>query len=139
MATMGWEIPACANSALIYGHHSPEAAKGWEGWTYCDTFSEENDRYQKLHALARKNGRTAGPGAAGAFDMGRLIGEGLALAHPLTRAGVLTALERVKSLPAASGHEGTLMGFGHVDRGALKGRFIVMRQWRGGESMAWNR
>jgi branched-chain amino acid transport system substrate-binding protein len=42
-------------------------------------------------------------------------------------------------LPAASGHEGTLMGFGHLDRGALKGRFIVMRQWRGGESVAWTR
>lgn len=139
MTTVGWTVPACANSALIYGHHSPEAAKGWEGWTYCDTFSEENARYAELSSRAVEAGRTAESGAAGAFDMGRLIGEGLALAHPLTRAGVLTALERVKSLPAASGHEGTLMGFGHLDRGALKGRFIVMRQWRGGESVAWTR
>ena len=137
MAAMGWRVPACANSALIYGHHSPEAAKGWEGWTYCDTFSEENSRYQTLSTQAVTAGRPAGPGTAGAFDIGRLIGEGLALAHPLTREGVLTALERVKSLPAASGHEGTLMGFGHFDRGALKGRFIVIRQWRDGESVAW--
>jgi ABC-type branched-subunit amino acid transport system substrate-binding protein len=137
MAAVGWAVPACANSALIYGHHSPEAAKGWEGWTYCDTFSEENSRYETLSSRALEAGRTAGPGAAGAFDMGRLIGEGLALAHPLTRAGVLTALERVKSLPAASGYEGTLMGFGQFDRGALKGRFIVIRQWRDGESVAW--
>ncbi len=137
MAAMGWTVPACANSALIYGHHSPEAAKVWEGWTYCDTFSEENSRYATLSSRAVAAGRTAGPGAAGAFDMGRLMGEGLALAHPLTRAGVLTALERVKSLPAVSGHEGTLMGFGHFDRAALKGRFIVIRQWRDGESVAW--
>jgi ABC-type branched-subunit amino acid transport system substrate-binding protein len=136
---MDWPVPACANSALIYGHHSSEAAKGWEGWTYCDTFSEENFRYQALSSRAVAAGRTAGPGAAGAFDMGRLIGEALAVAHPLTRGGVLTALERVKSLPAASGHEGTLMGFGHFDRAALKGRFIVIRQWRQGESVVWAR
>jgi branched-chain amino acid transport system substrate-binding protein len=139
MTTTGWTLPAYANSALIYGHQSPEAAKGWEGWTYCDTFSEENARYEKLNSRALETGRTAGPGAAGAFDMGRLTGEGLALAHPLSRAGMLRALERVKSLPAASGHEGTLMGFGRVDRAALKGRFIVMRQWRHGESVPWTR
>jgi ABC-type branched-subunit amino acid transport system substrate-binding protein len=135
MAGLGWRIPACANSALIYGHHSPEAAKTWEGWTYCDTFSEENARYQKLNSVAVDSGRPAGPGSAGAYDMGRLIGEALALAHPVTRAGVMSALERVKCLPAASGHEGTLMGFGHMDRAALKGRFIVMRQWRDGVSV----
>jgi ABC-type branched-subunit amino acid transport system substrate-binding protein len=137
MAAMGWEVPASANSALIYGHHSPDWAKGWEEWTYCDTFSEANRRYGTLTTAAATAGQSAGPGAAGAFDMGRLIGEGLALAHPLTREGVLSGLERVKSLPAASGHEGTLMGFGHFDRAALKGRFIVIRQWRQGESVAW--
>ena len=137
MAATGWTAPACANSALIYGHHDPKAAKGWEGWTYCDTFSEENSRYATLSSRAAAAGKTAGPGAAGAFDMGRLIGEGLALAHPLTRTAVLTALERVKALPAASGHAGTLMGFGHFDRGALKGRFIVIRRWRAGQSVAW--
>jgi ABC-type branched-subunit amino acid transport system substrate-binding protein len=139
MAAMQWEVPACANSALIYGHHNSDWAKGWEGWTYCDTFSEANQRYRTLASAAATAGQSAGPGAAGAFDMGRLIGEGLALAHPLTREGVLNALERVKSLPAASGHEGTLMGFGHFDRGALKGRFIVIRQWRQAESQAWSR
>ena len=139
MAAMGWEVPACANSALIYGHQSPDWARGWEGWTYCDTVSEANGRYATLSAAAAAAGQSAGPGAAGAFDMGRLIGESLALAHPLTREGVLQALERVKSLPAASGHEGTLMGFGHLDRGALKGRFIVVRQWRNAESVAWAR
>jgi len=137
MAAAGWTVPACANSALIYGHHSPDWARGWEGWTYCDTYSEGNTRYQAFSRTAEAAGRGAGPGAAGAFDMGRLIGEALARAHPLTRAGVLAGLERVKSLPAASGHAGTLMGFGHQDRGALKGRFIVIRQWRDGASVEW--
>jgi branched-chain amino acid transport system substrate-binding protein len=137
MAGAGWDVPACANSALIYGHHNPDWARGWEGWAYCDTYSEANPRYQALERAAAAAGRGAGPGAAGAFDMGRLVGEALAISHPLTRSGVVAALERVKSLPAASGHTGTLMGFGHQDRGALKGRFIVIRQWRDGASVEW--
>ena len=139
MAAASWEVAACANSALIYGHSDPEWARGWEGWTYCDTYSEANRRYAALAEQAAAAGRAAGPGPAGQFDMGRLIGEALAHAHPLTRSGVRAGLERVKSLPAASGQEGTLMGFGHQDRGALKGRFIVIRQWRDGRSAEWGR
>jgi branched-chain amino acid transport system substrate-binding protein len=137
LATCGWDVPACANSALIYGHHSPEWARGWEGWTYCDTVSEANSRYRALVEACSAAGRGAGPGAAGAYDMGRLLGEGLARAQPLTRAGILEGLERVKSLPAASGQEGTLMGFGRWDRGALKGALIVIRQWQDGISVEW--
>jgi branched-chain amino acid transport system substrate-binding protein len=133
----GWDVPACANSALIYGHHSPEWATGWEGWTYCDTVSESNSCYRALAEAAAALGRAAGPGAAGAFDMGRLLAEAIVRAHPLTRAGVLAGLERVKSLPAASGQAGTLMGFGQWDRGALKGALIVIRQWRDGTSVEW--
>jgi ABC-type branched-subunit amino acid transport system substrate-binding protein len=134
----GWDLPACANSALIYGHHSPEWARDWEGWTYCDTVSEANPRYRALVETATAAGQAAGPGTAGAVDMGRLLAEAIARAHPLTRAGVLAALERVKSLPATSGRAGTLMGFGAWDRGALKGEFIVIRQWRDGRSVEWN-
>lgn len=137
LASTSWRVPACANSALIYGHMSDEWARGWEGWTYCDTYSEANARYAGLARAAIEAGRPSSSTAAGVYDMGRLIGEALARAHPLTRDGVLAALERVKSLPAASGEEGTLMGFGREDRGALKGRFIVIRQWRDGRSEAW--
>jgi len=31
---------------------------------------------------------------------------------------------------AAEGHEGTSLGFGKWERGALKGRYLVLRQWR---------
>jgi len=43
-------------------------------------------------------------------------------------------LERIKCLPAALGTPDTTMGFGHWDRAALKGGFLVPRQWRGGRS-----
>jgi hypothetical protein len=29
------------------------------------------------------------------------------------------------------------MGFGRYDRGALKGQYLVIRQWRDGTSVEW--
>lgn len=130
-----WDVPAVANSALIYGHVDPAWARDWEGWTYTDTVSDGNRRYRALCAAAGAAGLAGGPGQAGAFDMGRLLAEGIARAPYLTRAGVARGLERVKALPAATGCDGTLMGFGQWDRGALKGRYLVLRQWRAGSSV----
>jgi len=41
----------------------------------------------------------------------------------------------VKWLPAAQGHDGTMLGFGHLDRGALHGRYLVLRRWSDGHSI----
>jgi hypothetical protein len=73
-------------------------------------------------------------GVAG-YDIGRLLGEALALAPGRDRPGVREGLERVKRLPAASGHAGTLMGFGQWDHAALKGEYLVLRTWRGGRTV----
>ncbi len=120
-------VPVVANSALIYGHHDREAARAWEGWAYPDTVSEANETYAALG-----NG---GPGVAGQYDMGRLIGEALARARVVNGRGVLDGLEQVKAIPAASGEPGTLMGFGRCERGALKGRYLVVRYWRDGKTV----
>ena len=45
----------------------------------------------------------------------------------------------MKQLPAASGYEGTLMGFGVWDRAALKGPFLVLRAWRDGRTVQVDR
>jgi branched-chain amino acid transport system substrate-binding protein len=119
----------------MYGHADPAWARNWDGWTYVDTFSEGNPRFAALSRMAAAAGRTAGPGEAGAYDMGRLLAEGIARAPELTRAGIRAGLERVKALPAATGRAGTLMGFGNWDRGALKGPYLVLREWRGGLSV----
>ncbi len=37
-------------------------------------------------------------------------------------------------VPATIGREGTTMGFGRWERSALKGEFLVLRQWRDGRS-----
>src|SRR5262249_44277735 len=135
MKAQDWAVHVVANSALMYGHADPAWARDWDGWTYVDTFSEANPRFAALSRTAGAVGRTAGPGDAGAYDMGRLLAEGIARAPELTRAGIRAGLERVKALPAAIGRAGTLMGFGNWDRGALKGPYLVLREWRGGLSV----
>jgi ABC-type branched-subunit amino acid transport system substrate-binding protein len=127
LATRRPSIPVVANSALIYGYSDPVAAGEWEGWAYPDTVCEQNRVYAALGDV--------GPGSAGHYDMGRLIAEALARARVASRRGVLEGLEQVKAIPAASGEPGTLMGFGRCDRGALKGRYLVIRQWRNGRSI----
>ena len=129
-------LPVVANSALIYGYHDPEAARLWEGWAFPDTISEHNPVYAALGDGGGPVG--VGPGVAGQFDLGRLAGEGLARAREHSGPGVLDGLERVKAIPTATGEPGTLMGFGRCERGALKGRYLVVRRWHDGRSESWN-
>ena len=68
------------------------------------------------------------------YDLGLLVAEGLARAPELTREGVRDGLELVKLVPSAEGRAGTTLGFGHWDRGALHGPYLVLRQWRDGKS-----
>jgi branched-chain amino acid transport system substrate-binding protein len=135
MRAQNWTTYTVANSALMFGHADPSWARDWDGWSYVDTFSEGNPRFAALSRMAAAAGRTAGPGEAGAYDMGRLLAEGIARAPELTRAGIRAGMERVKALPTATGRAGTLMGFGNWDRGALKGPYLVLREWRGGLSV----
>jgi ABC-type branched-subunit amino acid transport system substrate-binding protein len=135
MREAGWHPAVFANSALMFGYAYPEWAQNWEGWTYVDAWSEENPRLQALLA-DRPHGAPVFPmSVAAGDDMGRLLVEGLAGAENLTRAGVKDALERIKCLPASLGEPGTTMGFGHWDRAALKGGFILLRRWEGGRSV----
>ena len=53
----------------------------------------------------------------------------------LTGDGVKEGLEEVKRLPAATGYEGTTMGFGNYDHAALKGGYLVLRQWKDGKTV----
>jgi len=135
--TIGWEVPTTANSALIYGHADPQWARDWEGWTYIDTVSETNPRFVALGDAAAAAGHHVGPGTIGGYDMGRLLAEGFARAHGVTRDAIAGGLDLVKAIPSATGRPDTLMGFGRHDRGALKGQYLVIRQWRDGRSVAW--
>ncbi len=129
LAASGWSGPRIMNTAGMRGHDPMFAAK-IDGWIYPDLYSDHN------RTLAA-NLDPAAPAfrSAVGHDVGRLVAEGLARAPEPTRDGVRLGLEQVKWLPAAEGMEGTLLGFGICDRGALHGRYLVLRQWRQGRSV----
>jgi ABC-type branched-subunit amino acid transport system substrate-binding protein len=128
-----WAVPVVANSALMFGYARPDWRDGWKGWEYIDGIAEDNT----MRAQLRKKSApmAAGPIGCAMYDMGRLVGEAIARADHLTRDGIRIALERVKRLPATCGREGTTMGFGVFDHGALKGEYLVLREWRNGETV----
>ncbi|MFI5046697.1 MAG: ABC transporter substrate-binding protein [Acidimicrobiia bacterium] len=129
----GFDGPRAMNTAGLRGH-APEFGRVIDGWVYIDMFSDTNATLTELVARADVT-EARGMGVAKGYDLGRLVAEGLARAPERTREGVKEGLEQVKWLPAAEGHEGTLLGFGLHDRGALHGRYLVLRQWRDGVSV----
>jgi ABC-type branched-subunit amino acid transport system substrate-binding protein len=133
LAGEGWNVPVVANSALMFGYARPDWRADWDGWVYVDTVSDDNSMRAELATRSRRS--AAGPIGVAAYDIGRLLGEALARSAHLTRDGVRDALERVKQLPATSGMDGTTMGFGHWDHGALKGQYLVLRRWKDGKSV----
>ena len=133
LADAKWDKPVVANSALMFGYGMRDWRAGWEDWVYVDTISDANTARAALAALSPATAK--GPIGVAAYDMGRLLGEGLARAAHLTPQGVRDGLEKVKALPAASGVEGTVMGFGAYDHGALKGPYLVLRTWRDGKTV----
>jgi branched-chain amino acid transport system substrate-binding protein len=129
----GWQGPRMMNTAGMRGY-APEFADVVEGWTYIDMYSDDNRTLADLRQRLQLGPETGSAPAYG-YDMGRLVAEGFARAPERTREGVKEGLELVKWLAAAEGYEGTTLGFGHRDRGALHGRYLVVRQWRNRSSV----
>jgi len=133
LAHAGWEGPKIMNTAGLRGYHG-DFARACDGWFYIDMHSDSNRTLQAVMAELGAPPQRALATAKG-HDIGRLVAEGLARAKDFSREGVRVGLEQVKWLPAAEGQEGTLLGFGIQDRGALKGRYLVVRQWLDGQSV----
>ncbi len=133
----GWDVPVLANSALIFGYIKPEWHDAWATWEYIDTVADDNETRRALSLIA---GRIAGsPIGCCAYDIGRLVGHAVQRADRIDPAALREGLERVKQLPATSGYDGTLIGFGVQDHAALKGQFLVLRAWRGGRTVQIDR
>lgn len=133
LAARKWHGPRMMNTAGLRGYHG-DFAHIIDRWAYIDMFSDTN---RTLCALRDRMNLPPQQSvwAAKGYDLGRLVAEGLAHAPEFSRDGVKQGLEQVKWLPAAEGHEGTLLGFGVYDRGALHGRYLVVRQWQNGTSV----
>jgi ABC-type branched-subunit amino acid transport system substrate-binding protein len=131
--SLGWHVPVVANSALMFGYARKDWRLLWDGWVYVDTVSDHNPHRDGLRARSPQT--AAGPVGVAGYDIGRMLGEAIVRTDHLTRAGIVEGLERVKRLPASSGRDGTTMGFGRWDHGALKGPYLVLREWRDGKSV----
>ncbi len=129
----GFDGERLMSSAGIRGYH-PQFSASVEGWVYLDVWSESNTVLAQLRERHGLDVRQSFAAAKG-YDLGRLVAHGLANADEASREGVRRGLERIKWLPAAEGEQGTLLGFGRWDRGALHGRYLVARRWENGESV----
>jgi branched-chain amino acid transport system substrate-binding protein len=129
----GWTGHRVMNTAGMRGY-LPDFGRAVDGWAYIDMHSDTNTVLAALRQRL-KLGPATGSRPAFGFDLGRLVAESLARAPELTRDGVRDGFEQIKMLPAAEGREGTVLGFGHHDRGALHGPYLVLRQWRNLESV----
>ncbi|MCJ2181678.1 ABC transporter substrate-binding protein [Novosphingobium sp. 1949] len=119
----------CASAAAI----TLDAA-ACEGWFHVATVSVRNPvlaRALETHAAALQDA----PSIALGHDVARLVGEAMARAVGPGRSGLRLGLEQVTWLDAAHGDPGTKLGFGVYERAALHGPYLVMRQWRGAQSV----
>jgi ABC-type branched-subunit amino acid transport system substrate-binding protein len=133
LTASGWSGPRIMNTAGIRGYYG-DFARIVDRWAYIDMVSDDNA------TLAAERERRGVPqrdslALAKGHDLGRLVAEGIARAPELTREGLRLGLEAIKWLPAAEGRDGTLLGFGLHDRAALHGRYLVVREWRDGETV----
>ena len=110
------------NTAGIRGHHG-DLAREIDGWTYLDMYADDNATLAGL--LRRTDLPEGGPfQLAKGYDLGRLVAEGIAADRSCRPRGCGRS-RACEWLPAAQGHNGTLLGFGNHDRGALHGRYLV--------------
>ena len=128
-AELEWDVPVLANSALDVRLRASRLARRLRG---LGVHRHHRRRQPRARRAARASRRSAagGPIGCAAYDIGRLLGEAIARAEHLTRAGIADGLRRVKQLPAASGYDGTLMGFGVVRPRRAKGHYLVLREWK---------
>lgn len=103
LAARKWNVPVFLTSAGIWGHIQPNYADYFEGWTYIDTFSEDNRLYRNVTGRLWGRDNIANPGGALFYDMPYLLLDAVYRAPTLSHIGVRDALQTRRQIPAASG------------------------------------
>lgn len=128
---IGWMPPRYTTTAFEFAATSPWWRKQLAGWIGLDQFDERNEVAREFldRFEARHGERPEYFFPPYCYDVGRMMLKAIAAAKPLTGAGVKTALEQIKMLPAASGAPGTRVRFGHFIRhGWMGSEFLVARR-----------
>jgi branched-chain amino acid transport system substrate-binding protein len=126
LGQMDWDVERV--TTLSFGHaRHPDTASWWEGWVGVAMWDDDNPQFAALMAaweaeVGPRGGLYFEDLTIGVYDSMRVLIEAIALAPLRDRAGIREGLERVKNLPATSGRDTTVMGFGpHMHR-AYNGR-----------------
>ncbi len=133
-----WDVPRYGNIALFSAIGMPDVA---EGLVWVDQYEPENPVLQEaVGAYAEASGPFPPMWVQFiGWDMATLMIEGLRRAPNLSRTGLKQGLERVRQGPCATGGRAPVMGFGHVDRAAIKGPDLLMsRTIRDGKPVSYH-
>jgi branched-chain amino acid transport system substrate-binding protein len=131
LEAIGWMPPRYTTTAFEFAATSVWWRMQFAGWIGLDQYDERNevargflDRFEARHGR-----RPAYFFPPYCYDVGRMMLLAIAGAKPLTGAGVKTALEKIKMLPAASGAPGTRLRFGrYIRHGWMGSEFLVARR-----------
>ena len=131
LAELNWDPPRFAGTAFENAWINQVMWDAFMGWTGVDQYDEDNqvgqkflDDFERLH-----DRRPEWCVPVVNRDVAVTILHALRDAHPLSPRGVKEALERVKSIPAASGAPGTRISFGNWIRRAWMGcGYLVARE-----------
>lgn len=131
LAELDWDPPRFAGTAFENAWINEVMWNAFLGWTGIDQYDEGNPVGQRfLDEFEDKTGRRPQWCVPVVNrDVAVSILHALTDAHPLSPRGVKEALERVKSVPAASGAPGTRISFGNwTRRGWMGTGYLVARQ-----------
>jgi ABC-type branched-subunit amino acid transport system substrate-binding protein len=125
------DLPCLSNISASVAQVRTDWLPPLEGWIFTGVSSSVNSTaigivralgYESLGTTRQVVG----------LDIARLAVEALANAPTLSTQGFREGLESIKAMSAIAGEDGTLLGFGIWDRAGLKGRYLVLQQYRNG-------
>ena len=131
LAELDWDPPRFAGTAFENAWINEVMWSAFMGWTGIDQYDEGNPVGQAfLDEFQERTGRRPQWCVPVVNrDVAVAILHAVADTHPLSPRGVKEALERVKSVPAASGAPGTRISFGNwTRRGWMGSGYLVARQ-----------
>ena len=121
-----------ANSALMFGYARPDWRDGYAGWEYIDTVADDNQRRARAEgAVAPRRGRP--DRLRGLRHRAPRSARRSRESEHLTRAGIADGLRRVKQLPGDQRLRRHAHGLRDEEHAALKGHYLVLREWRDGQ------
>jgi branched-chain amino acid transport system substrate-binding protein len=130
LESVGWSPHRYMGTAFENAFFSHDIWDAYVGWIGLEQYDEENqvgqrflDRFQAVHGR-----RPEYFASVVCRDAAVSLVRAFANAEPLSRRGVMEALERVKMVPAASGAPGTALSFGKwTRRGWMGAGYLTAR------------